>query len=243
MVGEKALFKTVKFIKSQEVKPGEWLYAQEGEPAKPVTMDDLYKALQPKLVEQIEAQITQAGPFYNLMKKKGQEATLAQVVSWTLVNMTMTDKEILAICEKHKTDHGYSSLMEQRMATLGYNTPPTTGEEPYTYLSRLLEIAKVEEQKQAFTKALGEYETLKKEYEAQQKAAQQAKAQLQQYNNPQIQQWPSSGAMWSTTGIQQGPLLGDSISAPMSVPPKAEEKPRPRLPEPIEPRKRLMKKA
>ncbi len=241
MVGEKMIFKSVKFKKHQALpKEDAWLYVQEGPPPdtllkKTATADDFYNSIKSKLEIQIAEQITQAGPFYNMMKKKATEGLHPLLVSWLFGKSNMKDDEILAICEKHKKDHGYDSYIEEQMATLGYKTPPIEGEDPVAYLTRLLLLVTNNNKlKIAYDQQKQAQKIQQKYYEG---------LQNKQYN-PLYQEWPSEGIQKYTTQVPNHPLLGDPIDSPLTVPPKIEPetRPKPKLPEPIEPRKRLMKK-
>jgi hypothetical protein len=249
MTSEKAIFKEVRFIKASKVDPksDDWLYVQEESPVK---LSEISKLIVEKLRPAITEQVTKSNTFYNIMKE-GQAAKPKEY--------QMDEKEAAELVATHKLTFGYGPEMEAMMVAIGKIHKAVPGEAAYDYLTRLHKLASskqsieeanlTEQYQQVYEKFKKQQQQLEalKQYEAAQKQYAGMQNQYGQYQ--QYQYYASSTAapplspFIPAAPVQQPVLLPyvDTATEPQAVP--EPEKPKVAVPDPVEPKKRLMKRS
>jgi hypothetical protein len=189
-------------------------------------------------------------PFFDQMKK---------LQSNKQEQYKLDDETIEAVTKAHRTLYGYGPEIEAMMAQLGYKNPPYTGESVMEYLTRLLKLAQpggkpVDWQSATtymYNSNTSELDWFKQSQKEQQNwQYEQEKWQYQK----KLQQWQEQQYITQTNQPVQVPfvplpqlqpynlqpyLQGQTVPELTTVEP---EKPKRDLPDPIEPKKRLMKK-
>jgi hypothetical protein len=184
------------------------------------TYDDITKAtlkiIQPQIIAQVEA----GNQLYNHYAKSHALAGTKK----ELLNLVAFDA--LKVVEEHKKKYGYGKETEERMAEIGQYNLAHENELPFDYLTRLLGIVHSEN--------LAYDESLKAKYKA---------------------SWPQQPGAWVSQAVTQTNSLpsyqvfqpGEIGNLDQYVRPwitKLPEvvKPKRELPDPIEPKRRFMKK-
>lgn len=152
----------------------------------------------------------------------------------------MEEKEAAKLVTAHKAKYKYDTEVELEMAKLGYKTKPEPGEDAYDYLTRLYDTVKANKAS-AIAMMQEKLSAMAKAYEAKQMQQQMQNQHVASTQANPYQQW---GYSYSTQAWPNDPVMVPAGGA-VAVPPKVEpepEKPKKDLPDPIEPKKRLMSK-
>ena len=196
---------------------------------KPMNYSAMAKLVIEKLRPQIIARLLEAPGNFSESYAKSQSAAGTKKELLDLVEF-----DALKVVEEHKKKYGYSTAIEKQMATIGAVCPAEKEETPFDYLTRLLGMANNQNEKKI----------------------QQSYNQSIQYKNGYqqpdwyVQQTITQNIITQTNSLPSGPVfqpaaIGDwSQYKPgpvVAMPPEA-VKPKRELPDPIEPRRRLMKK-
>jgi len=178
----------------------------------------------------IEARLLEAPGNFSESYAKSQSAAGTKKELLDLVEF-----DALKVVEEHKKKYGYSTAIEKQMATIGAVCPAEKEETPFDYLTRLLGMANNQNEKK-----------IQQSYKIYQGM------QAIQPHQPDwyVQQTITQNIITQTNSLPSGPVfqpaaIGDwSQYKPgpvVAMPPEA-VKPKRELPDPIEPRRRLMKK-
>lgn len=252
MTGEKAIFKEVVFRKFKPcAEDDSWLYVEDEGPS----LAAINKVVKDKMAAGFVAGVMAKSPFFEQMKK----LQIPKQEQYKLDDATL-DK----IVKEHRAKHQYGHEIESMMTQLGFKNPPHTGEPILGYLDRLLDLAnqgaKPMDWQSSTTYASNV--TSDPNWKQQQEAYAEKMKEYEQQKYPQEQQWQyqqqysnqTNMPIWKVRdyGLQKGqsvpyhlPQFTQIQSAPQAIPddPVVEpEKPKRDLPDPIEPKKRLMKK-
>jgi hypothetical protein len=225
MTGEASVFKSAKFVKTiADPNDDAWIYQQESNPT-------LYSQVTKALVEKLRPSIIKAmdsqSVFYNMLKTKPVKTVESQ----------MTNDEAEKLVLLHQKMHGYSPEIEGKMAELGQKIKPEPGEPPYEFLTRLYHLV---------TMLSDDKEEYKLQLLKQQMAQQMKLQELQEKQLPYVSQsnyyYAASTAAYPGGGILQPAVAPDGLTVPPKVEPEPKPEPKKELPDPVEPKKRLMRK-
>ena len=206
---------------------------------KPMNYSAMAKLVIEKLRPQIIARLLEAPGNFSESYAKSQSAAGTKKELLDLVEF-----DALKVVEEHKKKYGYSTAIEKQMATIGAVCPAEKEETPFDYLTRLLGMANNQNEKkiqQSYNQSI-QYKNAKI-YQG---------MQAIQPHQPDwyVQQTITQNIITQTNSLPSGPVfqpaaIGDwSQYKPgpvVAMPPEA-VKPKRELPDPIEPRRRLMKK-
>jgi len=196
---------------------------------KPMNYSAMAKLVIEKLRPQIIARLLEAPGNFSESYAKSQSAAGTKKELLDLVEF-----DALKVVEEHKKKYGYSTAIEKQMATIGAVCPAEKEETPFDYLTRLLGMANNQNEKKI----------------------QQSYNQSIQYKNGYqqpdwyVQQTITQNIITQTNSLPSGPVfqpaaIGDWSQykpGPVVAMPREAVKPKRELPDPIEPRRRLMKK-
>lgn len=237
---ESAKFETIEFRYRYKL-PNEETVVYEEEALPPasttVTYDAIAKLTLNKIGPSIIKQINQKSAMTYHNDKKAEMAAIATKKDlydyWT--------NEIEKVVSKHKADFKYGADLEAYMVQIGPKNPPHDQETPYEYLTRMLSLAK--EQAAMQWKMQNTYynnDSTNPDWAYQQ---QQYQNKIYEYKQQQYDQIVSTSSLPPLGGYQfMGGAFAPALQQAAPVPPLAPAVPKKELPEPVEPKKRLMRK-
>jgi len=161
---------------------------------------------------------------------------------------SMTGKEATELVASHKKNYNYSPEIEAEMVRIGQIIKAHEGESAYNFLTRLYQLAGTMVQQKA-TKALEmEQMKLQQQYKAaQSQVYEQMQQKLAQYDAGQLKpSWWNDSYSSQTNAVPHYSFTNITTHTTEAVPalvqPEVEPTVETRVPDPVEPKKRLMKR-
>ena len=222
---------------------------------KPMNYSAMAKLVIEKLRPQIIARLLEAPGNFSESYAKSQSAAGTKKELLDLVEF-----DALKVVEEHKKKYGYSTAIEKQMATIGAVCPAEKEETPFDYLTRLLGMANNQNEnrfgslsekkiQQSYNQSI-QYK-YKNGYQDEVAKIYQGMQAIQPHQPDwYVQQTITQNIITQTNSLPSGPVfqpaaIGDWSQykpGPVVAMPREAVKPKRELPDPIEPRRRLMKK-